>query len=71
MLITHSLQEAVLLSDKVLVLSARPSTIKEQINISLPKKRTIDLMGIQQFIHYENLLRDYLKEEPSLIEPLK
>lgn len=43
--ITHSIQESVLLSDRVLVMSARPGHIIEEITIPLPRPRSSDLLG--------------------------
>lgn len=43
--VTHSIQEAVLLSDRVLVMGARPGTIVEEVHIPLPSPRTAELLG--------------------------
>ena len=37
--ITHSIDEAILLSDRIVVMTARPGTVKDVIDIELPRPR--------------------------------
>ena len=39
LMVTHSIQEAIYLSDRILVMSRGPGKIKEEINIDLPRPR--------------------------------
>ena len=48
-LITHSLTEALFLSDVVLVMSHRPGRIVGVINAGLPRPRTYDMVGSPEF----------------------
>jgi NitT/TauT family transport system ATP-binding protein len=55
--ITHSIPEAVFLSDRVLVMSARPGRIVESLDIDLPRPRTLDTMTAPAFVDACNHLR--------------
>lgn len=54
--ITHDVQEAVYLSDRVLVLSERPGRIREQVRIELPRPRQHRMVADPAFGHYQALL---------------
>jgi NitT/TauT family transport system ATP-binding protein len=47
--VTHSLTEAVYLADEVLVMSARPGRIIDQLTISLPRPRTYEMLSGDTF----------------------
>lgn len=49
LLVTHSISEAVLLSDRILVLSARPATIVEDIQVPLPRPRRGEMIDSDTF----------------------
>ena len=49
LMVTHSISEALLLSDRVLVLSARPGKINDDIEVKFPRPRTDQLRYTPQF----------------------
>ncbi len=57
--ITHSIQEAVFLADRVLVMSPRPGRIVEELAISLPRPRTLETLGDARFMALCQHLRRY------------
>jgi ABC-type nitrate/sulfonate/bicarbonate transport system ATPase subunit len=63
--VTHSIPEAVLLSDRVVVLSARPGRIRADVTIDLPRPRTGDVRASPAFSQYETELRHYIEETSS------
>jgi NitT/TauT family transport system ATP-binding protein len=58
--VTHSIQEAVFLSDVVIVMSARPGRILEQIAIDLPRPRAMEVMSAAEFGEYTLKIRALL-----------
>lgn len=56
--VTHSIREAVTLSDRILIMGARPGRIIADISIDLERPRKN-----KQMAHYEELIMDLLKGE--------
>jgi NitT/TauT family transport system ATP-binding protein len=50
--VTHSLEEAVFLGDRVIIMSPRPSTVKEILTIALPRPRRLAMRADPQFGAY-------------------
>jgi NitT/TauT family transport system ATP-binding protein len=50
--ITHSVAEAVFLSDQVIVMTPRPGRIDRVIDIGLPRPRTLAMRDTPEFSHY-------------------
>ena len=59
--ITHSIPEAVFLSDRVVVMSPRPGRIGATLAIALPRPRTLDLLGTSEFGRYTTDVRGILQ----------
>ncbi len=55
--ITHSIPEALLLADRILVMSARPGRITEIIDVELPRPRSLDTLTEPRFNELANHIR--------------
>ncbi|NOU67701.1 ATP-binding cassette domain-containing protein [Paenibacillus sp. LMG 31461] len=66
--ITHSIEEAVFLSDRVLVMSERPGAIVKDIEIDLEKPRGIRTRSNPKFAQYVQNVREIFKNEGILSE---
>ena len=60
--ITHSLTEAIYLSDVVLVMSPRPGRIIERIAIDFPRPRELDIIGSETFGRIRNRIWHLIAE---------
>ena len=56
--VTHSLAEAVFLSDRVVVMTPRPGRIDSIIDIDLPRPRTLAVRDTPQFAAYSRQIHD-------------
>ncbi len=65
LLITHSIAEAVQLSDRVVVLSYRPGRIKQIVEIDLPRPRTADVLAGERFAHLVAQIWNDLRAEAA------
>jgi NitT/TauT family transport system ATP-binding protein len=65
LLITHTLTEAVQLSDRVLVMTYRPGRLKRIVDIHLPHPRDSEVVSSDAFGHYVAEIWHDLREEAS------
>jgi len=61
LLITHDIREAVFLSDRVLVLGPRPTHVRREVSVNLPRPREIGLITSPQFAAIEEELLTVLR----------
>jgi NitT/TauT family transport system ATP-binding protein len=66
LLITHSIPEAIFLSDRVFVMSERPGRIIQVYDIELERPRPLDVMGTKAFASYARKLRAHFYAQGTL-----
>lgn len=64
--ITHDVEEAIILSERVVIMSARPGRIKEVVDINIPYPRTQETKTTPEFLEVKNYIwnqvyREYLE----------
>lgn len=61
LMITHDVEEAVFLSQRIYVLSARPGTVQQEFEIDLPCDRTYHIKRLSKFHTYREEIMDLLR----------
>jgi len=61
--VTHMISEAILLSDRVIVFSHRPGTIRSEFSVPLPRPRTMEIRSDPRFLELENIVWKQIEEE--------
>lgn len=68
--ITHSLDEAIFLSDRIAVMTRRPGTVKQVLEVPLPRPRLPELRNAEAFVHLRQQAWDILKDEVQFANPV-
>jgi NitT/TauT family transport system ATP-binding protein len=66
--VTHSISEAVFLSDRVIVMSPSPGRVSLDVNVDLPRPRQVRLRDDPQFIAYTRQIRQVFEANGVLRE---
>jgi ABC-type nitrate/sulfonate/bicarbonate transport system ATPase subunit len=58
--ISHDIEEAIYLSDRIYVLGGSPGVIKNEVSIDIPRKEREEFMMTQEFLSYKKQLKEML-----------
>lgn len=61
--ITHDIDEAIFLSDRIYVMTARPGRVKSEIVVPLPRPRTPEMTGTPEFAAMVKTIKGLIREE--------
>jgi NitT/TauT family transport system ATP-binding protein len=61
--VTHMIAEAVLLSDRIIVFSHRPGTIRSEFKVPLERPRHMEMRSDPRFLELENIIWKQIEEE--------
>ena len=67
--VTHDVEEAVFLADRVFMFSARPARVIEEIDVNeaIGPERTSDTKETDAFFHLRNRVRDLMRDEAKAV----
>lgn len=68
-LVTHDVDEVLLLADRVLLLSDRPARVRDQVEIDLGSERGRDTVSDPRFVALKSELLHRVLAEPSSVDP--
>jgi len=61
--VTHDVEEAVFMSDKVVVLTQRPAHVNEEIKINLPRPRDLNVEYSEEFVKIKKHIQEIITKE--------
>jgi len=69
--VTHAIDEAIFLGDRVVVMGKNPGHIRDVVEIDLPRPRTSAMLDSPAFIAYRQKLRDYIAADMASLQMIK
>lgn len=61
--VTHDVDEAILLADRIAMLTARPGRLKKSIPVGLPRPRSYDLVVSKEYMEIKRVAIEMIREE--------
>jgi len=61
--VTHGIEEAVYLADRIVVMSSQPGRVKEVIRVGLPRPRSLAIKDDPEFVHLRRHIWNLLMKE--------
>jgi len=61
LLVTHDVEEAAFLADRIAILSKRPGTIREIVHVNFPRPRSASLRRSKEFFDFKFCIQDLLE----------
>lgn len=62
-IVTHDIDEAIFMADRVVVMSSHPGSIKDIIEVKLPRPRNYQIKTTAEFLEYKTQAVDLIREE--------
>ncbi len=69
--VTHSIDEAIFLGDRVVVMGRNPGHIRDVVEIDLPRPRAAAMLDSAAFIAYRRKLREYIAGDMQSLQMIK
>ncbi|PNQ86841.1 ABC transporter ATP-binding protein [Paenibacillus polymyxa] len=66
--ITHSIEEALLLSDRIYVLSARPASVMHVVDVPFPRPRREEITLDPRFMEWKQTMTGWMREEKHKLD---
>jgi NitT/TauT family transport system ATP-binding protein len=63
--VTHDIEEALFLADRVCVMTARPGRIRQEIVVPLPRPRTVEMITSDVFVRLKAEVTQLIREESA------
>ena len=61
--ITHNIDEALILADRIIVMSARPGRVKAELRNTLPRPRHVDIQLSPDYARLKSTVWSHVQEE--------